>query len=112
MFIDPTVLIASHSRVWNFKRMEKSLSLEEPHISLLRSAVQLPFPVLSVYKVILVFAISTFLLCAEIMQLKMQPQDTWVRPGACGCHPCLRISSEAGSHLYAVLRGSWVGHSL
>lgn len=111
MFVDPTptVLIASHYRIWSFKRTEKSLSLEELCVSLLRPAVQLLFQVLSVYKslVILVFAISTFLLCAEIMQLKMQPQGTWVRQGACGCPQRLRISSEAGNHLYVVLLGSW-----
>lgn len=101
MFIDPTVLIASHNRVWHFKRMEKKfVLLEELCVCLLRPAVQLLSQVLSVCKSleILVFAISTFLQCAEIMQSKFQPQDTWVRLGACGCHQCLRMSFEAGSN--------------
>lgn len=42
----------------------------------------------------------------------MRPQDAWLRQGAYGCCQCLRMSSEAGSHLYVVLLGSCGGRSL
>lgn len=46
------------------------------------------------------------------MQLKMRLQGAWMRQGAYGCCQCLRMFSEACSHVYMVLLGSWGGRSL